>query len=68
MNARFSTLICAYGVLTGGIFALGAAFGFYGLLIAGAMLMVIAYQLFNQLRDYPKVEPRDRSNETPESW
>ena len=68
MNARFSTLICAYVVLTGGIFAIGAAFGFYGLLVAGAVLLVIAFQLFNQLRDYPKEEPRDKSKETPESW
>ncbi len=68
MNARFTTLICAYVVLTGGIFALGAAFGSYGLIVAGAVLIVIAYQLFNQLRDYPKEVPRDRSKETPESW
>ena len=68
MNARFTTLICAYVVLTGGIFALGAAFAPAGLIIAGAVLLVIAFQLFNQLRDYPKEEPRDRGKETPESW
>ena len=68
MNARYSTLISAYIVLTGGVFAIGAAFGFYGLLVAGTLLLVIAFQLFNQLRDYPKEIPRDRGKETPESW
>ena len=68
MNARYSTIICAYIVLTGGVFAIGAAFGFYGLLVAGTLLLVIAFQLFNQLRDYPKEIPGDRARETPESW
>ncbi len=73
MNAYFATRICAYIVFTGGVLALGFAFGQLGLLIAGAILLLFALMRFQECAEYPKkevpqVEIRDRSKESPESW
>ena len=54
MNRRQSTRICGYIILTGGMLALGAAFGQIGLIISGVIMLIISWTLFNESSNYPK--------------
>ena len=47
MNASSISRISGYIILTGGLLALGMAFGMIGLLLAGAVMILIAWSLFH---------------------
>jgi len=64
--------ICQTVFLTGALMVLGLAFGQVGLLIAGGALLALAIALALRQAHLSKtslqVAPRDKSQETPESW